>query len=114
MTDDQLKEYLPSYGDRLAVFGYCRRKEKEPCSRKSKIFERLRGKLSRNKCDHVPERERTTPPKNAQKNRRKIEMGWMHFREEEFVQVRTKKGGGTRKECVLKDSKKQNLIEKAV
>ncbi|KAI9541909.1 hypothetical protein NQZ68_026372 [Dissostichus eleginoides] len=49
MTDDQLREYLPSYGDRLAVFGYCRRKEKEPTSRKSKLFERLRGKLSRNK-----------------------------------------------------------------
>lgn len=48
------------------------------------------------------------------KKQRKIEMGWMHFREGEFVQVRTKKGGGTRKESVLKDSKKQNWIEKAV
>ena len=38
----------------------------------------------------------------------------MHFREGEFVQVRTKKGGGTRKESVTKDSKKQNLIEKAL
>ena len=40
-------------------------------------------------------------------------MGWMHFREGTFVQVRTKKGGGTRKETVLKDCKKQKLIEKA-
>lgn len=41
-------------------------------------------------------------------------MGWMHFREGEFVQVRTRKGGGTRKESAPKNSKKQNLIEKAV
>ncbi|KAK1897462.1 CRISPR-associated endoribonuclease Cse3 [Dissostichus eleginoides] len=118
MTDDQLREYLPSYGDRLAVFGYCRRKEKEPTSRKSKLFERLRGKLSRNKGDRVSETDHQTAPKNAQKNaqknQRKIEIGWVHFREGEFVQVRTKKGGGTRKESVTKDSKKQNLIEKAV
>ncbi|XP_030285511.1 uncharacterized protein LOC115588979 [Sparus aurata] len=113
MTDDQVREYLPSYGDRLAVFGYCRRKEKEPNSRKSKIFERLRGKLSRNKGDDVSERQHQSQ-KNAQKNQRKIELRWMHFREGEFVQVRTKIGGGTRKESVTKDSKKQNLIEKAV
>ena len=34
MTDDQLKEYLPSYGDRLAVFGYCRRNENSVSRRK--------------------------------------------------------------------------------
>jgi hypothetical protein len=72
MTDDQLGEYLPSYGDRLAVFGFCRRKEKEPSSRKSKIFERLRGRLSKNQGDHVSEREHQTPPKNAKKSQRKI------------------------------------------
>nr|XP_020470855.1 uncharacterized protein LOC109968716 [Monopterus albus] len=115
MTDDQLSHYLPSYGDRLAVFGYCRRKDKDPSTRKSKLFERLRGKVFRQKGDreHVPEREHQTSLRNAQKNQRKIELGWMHFREGEFVQVRTKKGGGTRKESVPKGSKKQQLIEKA-
>lgn len=38
----------------------------------------------------------------------------MSFRDGEFVQVHTKLGGGTRKESVPKDSKEQNLIEKAV
>ncbi|XP_062324007.1 uncharacterized protein LOC134025139 [Osmerus eperlanus] len=113
MTDDQLKEYLPSYGDRLAVFGYCRRNENQPSSRKSKIFERLRARISRNKGDHVSEKDYQTPPKNAQKNHRKIEIGWMHFREVGFMQVRTKKGGGTRKESVPKSCNKYNLIEKA-
>jgi hypothetical protein len=35
MNDDQLTEYLPSYGDRLAVLGYCRLKGKNPVARKS-------------------------------------------------------------------------------
>nr|XP_020470522.1 uncharacterized protein LOC109968535 [Monopterus albus] len=115
MTDDQLSHYLPSYGDRLAVFGYCRRKDKDPSTRKSKLFERCLSMVFRQKGDreHVLEREHQTSLRNAQKNQRKIELGWMHFREGEFVQVRTKKGGGTRKESVPKGSKKQQLIEKA-
>lgn len=114
MTDDQLREYLPSYGDRLAVFGYCRRKEKEPRSHKSKVFERLKAKIVGKRADHVSGSECQTSSSNAHKNERKIELGWLHFRQGEFVQVRTKKGGGTRKLSVQKDSKKVVLIEKAV
>ncbi|MED6292334.1 hypothetical protein CHARACLAT_032771 [Characodon lateralis] len=40
MTDEQLKDYLPSYGDRLAFLGYCRRRENDPAGRKSKLFDR--------------------------------------------------------------------------
>lgn len=52
--------------------------------------------------------------KNAQKSVQKIEVGWMHVREGKFTQVRTKKGGGTRKICVSKDCRKKDLLEKAV
>ncbi|MED6240559.1 hypothetical protein ATANTOWER_023235 [Ataeniobius toweri] len=46
MTDEELKSYLPSYGDRLALLGYCKRRENgTPNSRKSKLFERLKSKL---------------------------------------------------------------------
>lgn len=114
MTDDQLREYLPSYGDRLAVFGYCRRKEKEPRNHKSKVFERLKAKIVRKKADCVSESECQTSSRNARKNERKIELGWLHLREGELVQVRTKKGGGTRKLSVQKDYKKADLVEKAV
>ncbi|KAG9273844.1 hypothetical protein AMEX_G10611 [Astyanax mexicanus] len=113
MTDDQLKKYLPSYGDRLAVLGYCRRKEHNPVGRKLKLFDRLRAKI-KNKSDsngHVSEREPSA--RNAQKNVRKVEIGWMHFREGKFLQVRTKKGGGTRKISVSKDCTKSELIAKA-
>ena len=36
MTDEQLKTYLPSYGDRLAVLGFCRQSENSHNTRKSK------------------------------------------------------------------------------
>lgn len=73
--------------------------------------------LKKNKHDHehVYEKEKQTSSSNAHKNQWKIELGWMHFslRSEQFVQVQTKKGGGSRKQCVPKDSKKQGLIDKA-
>ncbi|MEQ2255672.1 hypothetical protein ILYODFUR_016364 [Ilyodon furcidens] len=96
MTDEKLKEYLPSYGDRVAVFGYCRRREPEPSGRKSKLFERLRGKLTyQNQKDIVENKEH--PNSNAKKSERKIELGWLHFRDKHnsLVQMRTKKGTGT-------------------
>ncbi|XP_051807109.1 uncharacterized protein LOC127534860 [Acanthochromis polyacanthus] len=114
MTDEQLKEYLPSYGDRLAVLGFCRQKGNNSVSRKSKLFERLRAKISRNRSDGHEHQSEQEPPRNAQKNVRKVEIGWMHFREGKFLQVRTKKGGGTRKISISKNCKKSELIEKAV
>lgn len=114
MTDEQLREYLPSYGDRLAVMGFCRRKGEESRVRKSKLFERLRGKIARNRGDPVSQSGPKPSTSNAEKSKRKVELGWLHFREEGFVQVRTKKGGGTRKINVQKDTKKQDLIDEAV
>ncbi|XP_048010925.1 uncharacterized protein LOC125244747 isoform X2 [Megalobrama amblycephala] len=111
MTDDQLKEYLPSYGDRLAICGYCVRKEQDPSGRKSKFFERLRTRLARSKGDTVNVCNRRS--KNALKSMRKIEIGWMHFREGKFTQVRSKRGGGTRKVTVSKDWRKKDILEKA-
>ena len=114
MTDEQLKEYLPSYGDRLAVLGFCKRKENNSVSRKSKLFERLRAKISRNRSSGPEDQSDQEAPRNAQKNVRKVELGWLHFRDGKFLQVRTKKGGGTRKVSVSKNCRKTELIEKAV
>lgn len=86
MTNDQLAEYLPSFDDRLAVFGHCRLKGKEPSGHKAKLFEQLRGRLSRRKGDCESVSERTSNPSKECSN--------------VFVRVRTKKVGGTRKESV--------------
>ncbi|CAL9690847.1 unnamed protein product [Knipowitschia caucasica] len=115
MSDEELQQYLPSYGDRVAVFGYCRRQEQDPSSRRSKLFERLKGKMKKNIKEHVDAKQQQGRSNNR-KESRKIELGWLNYREKEqsFVQIRTKKGGGTRKESVPKTSKKKDLIEKAL
>ena len=111
MNDDQLTEYLPSYGDRLAVLGYCRLKGKNPVARKSKLFERLKAKLAKSDDrEHLSEK---LPCQNAQKKERKIEIGWLNFRDGKFLQMRAKKGGGTRKISVSKNCCKDQLIEQA-
>ncbi|CAL9708120.1 unnamed protein product [Knipowitschia caucasica] len=107
MSDEELQQYLPSYGDRVAVFGYCRRR--------SKLFERLKGKMKKNIKENVDTKQQQGRSNNR-KESRKIELGWLNYREKEqsFVQIRTKKGGGTQKESVPKMSKKKDLIEKAL
>ncbi|MED6246736.1 hypothetical protein ATANTOWER_022658 [Ataeniobius toweri] len=117
MTDEELKSYLPSYGDRLALLGYCKRRENgTPNSRKSKLFEHLKSKLGKRTADEdgrsteQEEKSETTVKKNALKSKRKIEIGWMAYDEEKqaFKQIRAKRGGGTRRVDVLKDAKKRD------
>ncbi|XP_032446109.1 uncharacterized protein LOC116737195 [Xiphophorus hellerii] len=124
MTDEELKNYLPSYGDRIALSGYCKRKENgPPSSRKSKLFERLKSKLGKRKTAHEDgcgmekeEQSETTVKKNALKTKRKIEIGWLLYDEEQqaFKQVRARRGGGTRKVDVSKDAKKSEIIQMAI
>ena len=52
MTDDQLKEYLPQYGDRLALRYFCNRSvntnnaaSNDTTKRKQSVLDRLRKKL---------------------------------------------------------------------
>lgn len=122
MTDENLKIYLPSYGDRLAVLGFCRRMENsDNNSRKSKLFERLKTKLGKRKSvdtgvsSKSQEHPQMTDRKNALRTMRKIEIGWMHYDDEiqGFKQVRTKRGGGTRKMNISKDAQKIHLIHEA-
>ncbi len=115
MTDDQMRSYFPSYGDRLAVMGFCRRQESEPPCRKSKLFERLKSKMSkRQKTDNSQTETQTTRKNNSQRTVRKVEIGWMHYDGQGFVQMRAKKGGGTRKLSVPKDWKREQLMEEAI
>lgn len=83
MTDEQLKTYFPSYGDRLAILGFCRQKasnRNDPNHRKSKLFERLKSKLSQKcKCDDSATTSKQQTTKNAQKTMRKVELGWMNY-----------------------------------
>lgn len=111
-----MKNYLPSYGDRLAVMGYCRRQEKDPNCKTSKLFEWMKSKLNkRQKHNHPEDTTLVQQESKIQKKVRKVELGWMLYDEENggFAQVRTKKGGGTRKLSVSKAWKKKDLIAEA-
>ena len=118
MTDQQLKPYLPSYGDRLAVVSFCRRCE-GGSGRKARLFDRLRSKLQR-RTERGDEEEtssgQNSASKNALKTMRKVELGWMNFDKKMdcFKQVRTKRGGGTRKVTVSKDAEREDLIKEAI
>lgn len=112
MTDAQLRDYLPSYGDRLALLGFCRRNANS--TRKETLFQRLTNKLKRKKDEEERgEKERNPPSKNARKTMRKVELGWMNYDDTcgIFKQVRTKRGGGTRRIDVSKDAVKKDLIK---
>lgn len=112
-----MRSYFPSYGDRLAVMGFCRRQEREPAYRKSKLFERLKSKLNKRQKTNNSETEslnQTTRTKASQRTVRKVEIGWMNYDGQGFVQMRAKKGGGTRKLSVPKDWKRKELMEEAI
>lgn len=49
--------------------------------------------------------------KNAEKDRRRIELGWIHKCGSKSVQIRSKKGGGTRKLTLSKDATKKDLLD---
>ena len=55
-------------------------------------------------------RPRQLGNRNAQKQTRKIELGWIHL----GVQVRLRKGGGKRKINIKKDATKKDMIKEGI
>lgn len=68
MTDAQLRAYLPSYGDRLALMGFCRRNANS--TGKESLFQRLSNKLKRKKDEEERGESERKPPKNTRKTMR--------------------------------------------
>ncbi|XP_049900229.1 uncharacterized protein LOC126390120 [Epinephelus moara] len=99
MEDAQLADYLPLYGDRIALYSFCKR-HTHSSKRKQGLFEKLREKLKLRKENHngedMPETSNKTR-KRAKQSIRNIEIGWIHTDNEVTKQVRAKQGGGTRK-----------------
>ena len=105
MSDDQMAKYVTSYGDRIAVLSFCKQTETAQCStEKETVLQRLRDKIGTRKmkaktkgvCQKTGEgmsRQRNTA---GEKSSRKIEIGWLHFGSNDYQQVRTRNGGGTR------------------
>lgn len=111
MDDSALAKYIPSYGDRIALFNFCR--NQAPVSkRKMGLFEKLRKKMMLNRENKETEEEASNSEKETKDNekvpknsrtkvqrttKRTVEIGWIHKEDSEAKQVRAKQGGGTRK-----------------
>ena len=95
MTDETLKKYISEYGDRMVVRQFCERSSMNPNGSISEVVNdlrnRLEGKDKKLKCGL-----KVYDNKNAQKNERRIELGWLNLDKTNFKQVRYKSGGGTR------------------
>ncbi|KAE8575851.1 hypothetical protein XENTR_v10003965 [Xenopus tropicalis] len=120
LDDASLAKYIPSYGDRIALFSYCKRSE-APLKRKMGLFDKLRKQLklkkgqaegqSHQSSSSDNEREKFSIGKNKRKHTRSIEIGWIHIEESIIKQVRAKQGGGTRKVVMGKDARKLEIME---
>lgn len=103
MSDDDLSKFVPKYGDRIAVRQFC-----ENCvasaslssneERKSDLVSRIRKKLeNKHKVkDGNDKFKYGHGNQNAKKEKRRFEVGWMNFYDDNFHQIRQKRGGGTR------------------
>ncbi|XP_072550021.1 uncharacterized protein [Salminus brasiliensis] len=102
MADNELQQYIPHYGDRLAVIDYCL--SNQPPERRTQLMERLQSR-------HFGPREdvskRHMGNTYAKKKARRVELGWMNYNEKScnFKQVRTANGGGTKHISINKQTK---------
>ncbi|KAK0145713.1 hypothetical protein N1851_015373 [Merluccius polli] len=115
MTDEELREYIEQYGDRLAIRAMCRQK-----TVKSRGVETVRSSLMQKVRERLGEQHGKTPAnreegpignQNAVKDNRRVEIGWLHSEDGTFHQVKTKKGGGTRHFSVQKSITMGDLLE---
>ncbi|KAL3973707.1 hypothetical protein ACER0C_024914 [Sarotherodon galilaeus] len=113
MDDATLANYIPSYGDRIALFNFC--KSKQPLSkRKLGLLQKLREKMKTRKespkenTSHTDAGIRQTKKQKATRN---VEIGWMHSDGKIAKQVRAKQGGGTRKIQMATDAGLKDILQ---
>ena len=130
ISDDELSKYIPLYGDRVRVRNFSKKKEKEAkldekknsllSVLKRKVEDRRKGKQFSykpliNASDEESMRPRTSKKlvgnTNARKKSRLIELGWIYRDKNKDIQVKKRKGGGTRGVRVLRSYTKLDLIE---
>ncbi|XP_063971547.1 uncharacterized protein LOC135158759 [Lytechinus pictus] len=98
LDDKKLAEYIPAYGDRVAVVTFCKCESGPSCStsspkaaKPSMVDNRLKIKIKKSQKKNIGNR-------NAEKEERRVEIGWKDFdvASMEYKQIRTSKGGRTR------------------
>ncbi|XP_077368676.1 uncharacterized protein LOC144013536 isoform X2 [Festucalex cinctus] len=118
MTDDELGQYVTRYGDRLAIRAFCRRRtvtnERSGGiqTAKSALMQNIRERLGIERENAVDRGgARGAGNKSAAKVTRRVEMGWLHFQNGSFHQIRARGGGGTRHLAVDKSVTMAEMLE---
>ncbi|XP_032409601.1 uncharacterized protein LOC116721178 [Xiphophorus hellerii] len=124
MTDEQMTNYITSYGDRIAVLSFCQ--QSTLIAEKDTLLQNLRDKIGARKMRSRTKRAVCSTSglfqmqgvemargrsKAAGRTLRKIEIGWLHFHIDEYQQVRTRNGGGTRHATVDKSTTVSQILE---
>ncbi|XP_030580814.1 uncharacterized protein LOC115777119 [Archocentrus centrarchus] len=124
MTDDQMSKYITSYGDRVAVLSFCQ--QSTYSTDKETLLQNLREKIGARKMRSKTKGalcgtsglfqkrgEGMSRYRNsaAEKTSRRIEIGWLHLIDNEYHQVRTRNGGGTRHATVEKNTTVAQILE---
>jgi len=119
MTDEQLGFYLPAYGDRVATIAWLNSRGGNgiECRPQSPILSRLREKIEKRKAMRAASRADTSTAggtcAKAVYSERRIELGWLHFSNGKYRQVKTANGGGTRHLRVPSDSTVTDVLSLA-
>ncbi|MEQ2295070.1 hypothetical protein AMECASPLE_010405 [Ameca splendens] len=110
-TDEQMAKYLPSYGDRVPTLSFCGQTNSSTSIDQDILLQRLKENIETWTKKSKPKKKALTDtlnapqtkkdmmrPRNisAEKTTRKIEVGWIHLSGDQYHQVRTRNGGGTR------------------
>lgn len=118
MTDEELGQYIVRYGDRLALKAFCRQRTvttEKSGDVKSALMQRVRDRLREREQPKTPASGDTAGPgvgnRHAVKECRRVEMGWLHYAEGDYHQVRTRHGGGTRHLTVQKTVTMGELLD---
>lgn len=130
MSNEDLSKYIVKFGDRCAVRRFCTKATsttpKAGNLKKTSLLQKLKKKLharsSKDESQSTESEDETVKDKrrktlkgnsNAVKNGRTIKMGWKHFENSDYIQVRSDKGGGTDDIFVPKSFTKADLLERA-
>lgn len=118
MTDHELSNYLPVHGDRLRLRKFLQ-KNSSVSKRKNKLLTVLQEKIEKarntkkKRADSSSDEESTMRRpfgnKNALKDKRQIEIGWIHKTNQRSKQVRSKNGRRNEKaECTQRFKERAN------
>ena len=118
MSDQELRKFIPKYGDRKAIqehikesTGYQNKEKKNALL--CRLREKLKSKTSR-QSDAKVGKDRLCGNQNARKDSRKVDIGWMNYCKDSntYKQVKCKKGGGTRTVDLSKWCTEEDVISK--